>query len=173
MLCGYSWSLLEVPHGWTASVRFRLRLTTNIRFYEITLLMDPLPHALASYSIQRAAFPRISRAATVPVVLTGMIADADLLRSYFGPSAYLAFDRTYFHSLLAALVFSLFATLPFFFLKPKGRENPISRATIFAAALAASLLHLVLDLCQSAGVEILWPFSTRRFALDWVSSLDL
>jgi hypothetical protein len=30
-----------------------------------------------------------------------------------------------------------------------------------------------MDLCQSAGVELFWPFSTRRFALDWVAPLDL
>lgn len=135
--------------------------------------MDPLTHALASYSLQRAAFPRLSRAATIAVVLAGMIADADLLSTYFGPSAYLAFDRTYFHSLPATLVFGLLATLPFFFLKPKSPENPIPHATIFAAALAAALLHLSLDLCQTSGVQLLWPFSTRRFALDWLPSLDL
>jgi hypothetical protein len=30
-----------------------------------------------------------------------------------------------------------------------------------------------MDVCQSAGVELFWPFSTRRFALDWVAPLDL
>jgi len=135
--------------------------------------MDPLTHALASYSLQRATFPGIPRAATTAVVLAGMIADADLLSTYFGPSAYLTFDRTYFHSLLAALVFSLLATLPFFFLKPKSPANQISRATIFTAALAAALLHLILDFCQTSGVELLWPFSIRSFALDWIPSLDL
>jgi hypothetical protein len=30
-----------------------------------------------------------------------------------------------------------------------------------------------MDLCQSAGIELLWPFSTRRFALDWLPHLDL
>jgi membrane-bound metal-dependent hydrolase YbcI (DUF457 family) len=135
--------------------------------------MDPLTHALASYSLQRAAFPRISRAATIAVVLAGMIADVDLLSTSFGPSAYLTFNRTYFHSLLAALVFSLPATLPFFFLKPKGAQQQTARAAIFAAALAAALLHLALDSCQTSGVELLWPFSTRRFAMDWLPSLDL
>jgi inner membrane protein len=135
--------------------------------------MDPLTHALASYSLQRAAFPLLSRAATLAVVLAGVIADADLLSTYFGPSTYLAFDRTYFHSLPAALIFGLLATLPFFFLKPKSPENQISRATIFAAAFAAALLHLVLDVCQTSGVQLLWPFSTRRFATDWLPSLDL
>lgn len=135
--------------------------------------MDPLTHALASFTLQRAAFPRIPRAATISVALAGIIADADLLSTYFGPSAYLAFDRTYFHSLPAALVFALLTTLPFFFLKPKSPENPISRSTIFIAALVAALLHLALDICQTAGVQLLWPFSPRRFALDWLPSLDL
>lgn len=135
--------------------------------------MDLLTHALASYSVQRAAFPRISRAATVSVVLAGIIADTDLLSAYFGPSAYLNFYRTYFHSFLAALVFSFLATLPFFFLKPKSPEYKISRVTIFAAALAAALVHLGLDACQTTGVELFWPFSTRRLAMDWLPSLDL
>src|SRR5215472_1541814 len=81
--------------------------------------MDSLTHALASFTLQRAAFPRLSRTATIAVVISGVIADTDLLSSYFGPSAYLSFDRTYFHSLPAALVLALLATLPFFFLKPK------------------------------------------------------
>ena len=135
--------------------------------------MDPVTHALASFTLQRAAFPRLSRAATIAVVLAGIIADADLLSAYFGPSAYLAFHRTYFHSLPAALVFALLATLPFFFLSPKSTENPIPRAKIFAAAFAAALLHLALDACQTSGVQLLWPFSSRRLALDWLPSLDL
>jgi hypothetical protein len=30
-----------------------------------------------------------------------------------------------------------------------------------------------MDLCQSTGVELFWPFSPRRFALDWLPHLDL
>jgi membrane-bound metal-dependent hydrolase YbcI (DUF457 family) len=135
--------------------------------------MDPLTHALASYTLQRAAFPRISRSATIAVVLAGIIADFDILSYYFGPSAYLTFYRTYLHSLPAAILFALLATLPFFFLKPKSLETRTPLAPIFAAALAAALLHLALDLCQSSGTEFLWPFSSRRFAFDWLSSLDL
>src|SRR5215469_3293233 len=124
--------------------------------------MDPLTHALASLTLQRAAFPSLSRTATISVVICGIIADADLLSTYFGPSAYLAFDRTYCHSLPAALVFALLAPIPFFFLKPKSPETQIPRATIFAAAFAAALLHLALDVCQSSSVQLLWPFSSRR-----------
>ena len=135
--------------------------------------MDPLTHALASLTLQRVAFPRLSRAATISVVLAGVIADLDLLSAQFGPSAYVSFDRTYFHSLPAALVFALLATAPFFLLKPKSPDNQIPRAMIFIAALATTLLHLALDACQTSAVQVLWPFSTRRFVLDWLPSLDL
>jgi len=30
-----------------------------------------------------------------------------------------------------------------------------------------------MDVCQSSGVELLWSFSARRFALDWVANTDL
>src|SRR2546429_3338479 len=134
--------------------------------------MDPLTHALASYSLQRAAFPRLSRGATIAIVLAGVVADVDLLSIYFGPSAYLAFTHTYFHSILAALAFTLVATLPFLLLKPKVPEN-IPVAAVFSAALVAALFHLVLDTCQTDGVELLWPFSRRRFMMDWLPPLDL
>ncbi|HET8922448.1 MAG TPA: metal-dependent hydrolase [Candidatus Acidoferrum sp.] len=135
--------------------------------------MDPLTHALASYTLKRAAFPRVTRTVIVAILVAGTIADLDTLSSYFGPSAYLTFYRTYCHSLVAAVLFSLLVTLPSLFLKPKSPENQIAGAKIFIATLAAAVLHLVLDLCQSAGVELLWPFSARRFALDWVAHLDL
>src|SRR6266571_3235335 len=135
--------------------------------------MDPVTHALASYALKRAAFPRVTRPVTLAVLVAGTIADLDLLSSYFGPSAYLTFYRTYCHSLLGALLFSLLVTLPFFFFKPKNAENQTPHITIFIAAFAAALLHLVMDLCQSTGVELFWPFSARRLATDWLPSLDL
>jgi membrane-bound metal-dependent hydrolase YbcI (DUF457 family) len=135
--------------------------------------MDPLTHALASYTLKRAAFPRVTRFVTLAILVAGTIADLDAFSTYFGPSAYLSFHRTYFHSFLAALLFSLLVTLPFLFLKPEPAERQIRRSTIFAAALVAALLHLAMDLCQSTGVELFWPFSARRFATDWLPSLDL
>src|SRR6266849_9824253 len=135
--------------------------------------MDPLTHAVASYALKRAAFPRVTRSATIATLIAGTIADIDSLSKFAGPSAFLTFYRTYCHSLLAAPLFSLLVTLPFFLRRRGPREKQTSPLPIFVAALAASFLHLLLDLCQSTGVELLWPFSTRRFALDWVAHLDL
>src|SRR6267143_1522201 len=114
-------------------------LTENVQpitqncFHEITLQMDPLTHALASYSLKRAAFPRVTRSVTIAMLIAGTIADIDSLSKLAGPSAF----------------------------------------PTFLAALAAAVLHLLMDLCQSTGVELFWPFSARRFALDWVAPLDL
>ena len=135
--------------------------------------MDPLTHALASYTLKRAAFPRVPRSATIAILIAGTIADVDMLSRFAGPSAFLAFYRTYFHSLLAAIVLSLVVTLLVYLRQRAQTENPLSPLRLFAAALAAYILHLLMDLCQSAGVELLWPFSPRRFALDWLPHLDL
>ena len=135
--------------------------------------MDPITHGLASYVLKRAALPRLARPATLAMVIAGMIADLDGQSARFGPSAFLTFYRTPFHSLLAAVLFSPPVTVPFLLRKPPSAEKATSPPLIFLAALSASVLHLLMDLCQSAGVELLWPFSSRRFALDWVAHLDL
>ncbi len=135
--------------------------------------MDPLTHALASYTLKRAAFPRVPRSTTIAMLIAGTIADIDSLSAYFGPSIFLTFNRTYFHSLVAALLFSLLVMLPFVLRKRGPTETQPAPPPIFTAALSASVLHLLLDLCQSTGVELFWPFSPRRFALDWLPRLDL
>jgi len=135
--------------------------------------MDPLTHALASYTLKRAAFPRAPRSTTIAMLLAGTIADIDLLSAYVSPSAFLTFYRTYAHSLLAALFFSLLVTITFLLRKREPTEIQTPPLPVFTAALAAALLHLLLDLCQTTGIELFWPLSSRRFALDWLANVDL
>lgn len=135
--------------------------------------MDPLTHALASYALKRAAFPRVPRSVTLAILIAGTIADLDWLSAYFGPSAYLAFFRTYFHSLTAALLISALALFPFLWRKSDSARTPLSYVTIFVGAFSAAVLHLLMDLFQSTGIALFWPFSSRRFATDWVAHLDL
>lgn len=152
--------------------------------------MDTVTHGLASFAIARGFFPRASKAAMASAVLAGTIANSDWFSSYFGPPAYLAWHETYTHSILAAILIS--AVFPAIFFarllkgglgvaveKPKG--NAISfdvramRALIlgpFLLPLCAALLHIAMDACQSDGVALIWPFSPKRFAADWLPSLD-
>ena len=135
--------------------------------------MDPLTHVLASYTLKRAAFPRTPRSTTIAMLIAGTIADIDVFSKFAGPSAFLTLYRTYCHSLPAALLFSLLVTLPFLLRKRTANENPLPPIPIFLAALSAAVIHPLMDLCQSTGVELFWPFSPRRFALDWLPHLDL
>jgi membrane-bound metal-dependent hydrolase YbcI (DUF457 family) len=152
--------------------------------------MDPLTHALAAYTLKRAAFPRLARPATIAMVVAGTAADCDLLSAHLGPSAYITWSRTYCHSALAAMVISTLAAAAFRFLPREERGPVLQRAgqaaapttvaggqiaalTVFVPALAASLLHLLFDLCQAQGIKLFWPVSDRRFALDWLPHLDL
>jgi membrane-bound metal-dependent hydrolase YbcI (DUF457 family) len=135
--------------------------------------MDPLTHALASYTLKRAAFPRASGRVTLAVLLAGTFADLDGLSAYFSPSAFLTFHRTYLHSLLAAFLLALLIALAFLLRKRPPTETQVPFSSLFIPAASAAFLHLLLDLCQNATVELLWPFSTRRFSLDWLAQLDL
>lgn len=135
--------------------------------------MDPLTHALASCALKRSAFSRTPRSTTIAMLVAGTIADLDYLSRFVGPSAFLAFHRTYFHSVLAAILLSVLVILPFYRHNPATPNKLNSLFTIFVPALAASVLHVLLDLSQSGGIELLWPFSARRFSLDWLPPLDL
>jgi len=70
-------------------------------------------------------------------------------------------------------LFSLLVTVPFLLRRSAPTEKQTSPLPIFSATIAAAVLHLLMDLCQSNGVELFWPFSPRRFALDWLPHLDL
>jgi membrane-bound metal-dependent hydrolase YbcI (DUF457 family) len=135
--------------------------------------MDLLTHALASYTLKRSAFPRVPRSTTLAILLAGTLADLDIISTWISPSAFLAWHRTNTHSLLFAFLLALLVALPFLLRNRRSPENKIPPLTIFKPALAAAVLHLLMDTCQSAGIELLWPFSTRRFALDWIAHLDL
>jgi membrane-bound metal-dependent hydrolase YbcI (DUF457 family) len=157
--------------------------------------VDIVTHALASLAVARGLFPRAGKASTVSAVLAGTIADIDWLSNYFGPSAFLAWHRTYTRSILAAFLASMILLLiPLLAL---GREMWLSvRATVpegtavsydvrslradlrtllgstFLLLLAAAFLHIAMDACQSDGVALFWPFTAKRFAADWLPGID-
>jgi membrane-bound metal-dependent hydrolase YbcI (DUF457 family) len=132
--------------------------------------MDPVTHGLASYALTRAAFPRASRATLAGAVLAGTVADLDQLSAYAGPSAFLAWYRTFTHSVAATIVLAVILALALTLLR-KQNKDPIK--TILPLFLMASLLHLAMDLCQNDTVELLWPFRSQRFSLASVARLDL
>ncbi len=135
--------------------------------------------------------------AVFSAVLSGIVADLDWLCVYGGPATFLAGYRTSFHSIVAAFFFPIVIVAVSGHLAnrwygtriPLGNlgkdetipEEPAARriflfrrffAYLLGAPVCAALLHLAMDTCQSDGVSLFWPFSSRRFAADWLPSLD-
>ncbi|MGC2529647.1 MAG: metal-dependent hydrolase [Candidatus Acidiferrum sp.] len=159
--------------------------------------MDLVTHGLASLAIVRGLFPRAGKAATASAVVVGVAADVDWLSNYLSPSVFLNWHGTYFHSILAAILYSIlpvifFAVLgsiwggiivPIGHLKedeaasddPKVWRPFVLRSSAtygLAAPFSCALLHIAMDACQSDGVMLFWPFSSRRIAADWLPGID-
>jgi hypothetical protein len=55
--------------------------------------------------------------------------------------------------------------------RKSAHEKPALTAMV-SAGLAASALHLLLDLCSNTGVELYWPFRTARVAWNLAGGFD-
>ena len=135
--------------------------------------MDILIHLLASLTMMRAVFPRASKDVLAAALIAGSVADVDVVSSVISPSAFLRWNHTYTHSIVGSL---LIATLVLVAKLALTRKSSVAANAIKSTAppiFAAAFLHLVMDLCQNNGVELLWPFRANRYSADWLPSLDL
>ncbi|HEY2461233.1 MAG TPA: metal-dependent hydrolase [Candidatus Acidoferrum sp.] len=135
--------------------------------------MDIGTHALASLAIARATIPGKPQRAGLIVILAGIFADIDSLSAYWGPAAYLRWHDAEVHSIAASLLIAALLTTAFHFsFAPESRNNSPSIPLLFSASLAATWLHLAMDVCQSNSLFLLWPFSTNRILFDWLPAID-
>src|SRR5262249_32842487 len=142
-----------------------------------------------SVAAARIVIPRSPRIAWATVVVTGTIADLDELSSRFGASSYLHWHRSYLHSISASVIIATICAVAYLLVpstyskEPAPRSSsmvapsgfagaPLQRALLWCWLLGVSLLHLALDTFQSDGIMLLWPFSHRRIAADWLASID-
>jgi membrane-bound metal-dependent hydrolase YbcI (DUF457 family) len=106
-------------------------------------------------------------------MLAGTAPDLDGLSVFAGPAAYIRWHHTYTHSLAAAFLICIIATAVYVVQKPNGHASiPASSATIACSLFAVTLIHVALDACQSDGIAILWPFTSRRLAGDLLAHID-
>ena len=136
-------------------------------------LMEPVTHALASLTLGRAGLGRSTRWAVPMLLVSGLVADLDWVSYIAGAPAFLEWHRTASHSLLGAAVISVSTAAGFWL---ASRQRNASGAVRFFPALAVCAasagLHLLLDLTNSDGVKLLWPFSPRWFAWDLSQTVD-
>ena len=132
--------------------------------------MDIATHALASFALARGFFPRRRWPTVLGTIFAGTIADIDYLSLLFGPAAYFVSHRTFTHSLLGTAAIIL---LSVFFTRYVAKQSAEPLAVILPPLALAAVLHVVLDLLQSEGLALLWPFRQQRYAGDSLPSIDL
>jgi membrane-bound metal-dependent hydrolase YbcI (DUF457 family) len=131
--------------------------------------VDISSHALASFALARGFFPRRRWPVFLGMVFAGTLADIDLLSAALGPAAYFDTRLTFTHSLPALVVIVILAAALIRYVNQRQPE-PL-RSLLLPLSLAAAL-HLGLDLLQSDGAAVFWPFRSTRFAADWLPSID-
>ncbi|MGC1685831.1 MAG: metal-dependent hydrolase [Candidatus Acidiferrales bacterium] len=138
--------------------------------------MDVVTQALASVTLSRAVFARTTRLATPILLATALAPDLDLLSSFRGADAYLRFHRTLLHSLLGVLILAVIiaagAWLADGRLWRSKSGDPLKLGQAMGICLIGVALHDVLDLVDSGGVQLLWPFHPKWYAWNLTANLD-
>jgi len=133
--------------------------------------VDIATHALTSFAVARGFFPSRRWPTVLGIIFAGTLADIDLVSAWFGPTAYFATRRTFTHSVLGTFLVIGVAVLFAQYLARKQPTEPVG-ALVPPLAIAA-VLHVALDVLQSEGVALFWPFSSTRYAAGCLPSVDL
>lgn len=136
--------------------------------------MDNLTHGLVGIGIAalgqnlpQTADEKSHRAIFWAAAIGSQAPDLDVLYRLKGQLAYLEFHRGFSHSFPSALVISLAITLLLSLIWPT-----ISRLRVFITALAATVVHIFLDILTSYGTRAFWPLYDKPLYLDTLMIID-
>ena len=124
--------------------------------------MDPLTHALSGIVIQQVGFRR--KAALLVLVLSAVAPDIDYIARIWGPDVFLHYHRGITHGFLALAVFP--AVMGFIF------RNKGGFFYYYFLSFLGYGSHLLLDLTNQYGTQILAPLDWNRYALDLTFIID-
>ncbi len=124
--------------------------------------MDPVTHALSGMLIYRLGFRR--KASLLVLLLSAVAPDFDYVARFWGSGALLHYHRGITHGILALAVFPL--VMGFIF------RNKGGFFYYYFLSLLAYGSHLLLDLTNQYGTQILSPLDWNRYALDLTFIID-
>lgn len=135
--------------------------------YDVNI-MDNLTHTLLGIVVARSGLrKRFGAGTTTVLALASNLPDLDLLTILFRGKDYFLFRRMFTHSLLGMGLLSFF----FAFIAHRFYKH-LSWKNLFGLSLLGVGLHILLDLLNSYGVVLLYPWSFHRFELAWVFVID-
>lgn len=131
--------------------------------------MDNLTHTLLGVTLANAGLKqRFGRGTVMVMAVTSNLPDVDLLCSVFAGGDGMMMRRMFTHSVFGLPVLALVAATVFRLLY---RHQPWLR--LLGLTLLAMAVHVFLDLVNSYGVVVLYPFNRVRHELAWVFIIDL
>ena len=124
--------------------------------------MDPVTHALSGVLIHRLGFRR--KAALLVVLISAVAPDLDYVARFWGADALLQYHRGITHGILALAVFPLLMGIAF--------RNKGGFFYYYFVSILGYGAHLLLDLTNQYGTQILSPLDWNRYALDLTFIID-
>jgi inner membrane protein len=134
--------------------------------------MDPLSQGVLGASLPQATSGRQQAGiAGLFGLLAGMAPDLDvLIRSSTDPLLFLEYHRQFTHSLIFIPLGGLLCGLLLFYLIGRRRGLSWQRSWLYCSLGYGT--HALLDACTTYGTQLLWPFSSERFAWNNISIID-
>ncbi|PKM43536.1 MAG: metal-dependent hydrolase [Firmicutes bacterium HGW-Firmicutes-8] len=131
--------------------------------------MDPLTHALVGAGVAALTGDKFSftNPLHIGAVLGALAPDLDILFQLYGDMPYLTHHRGSSHSIPGVLVSS--AVIAFLLWLVIGGNPP---GQIFLWTVLGSVSHIILDILNSYGAKILWPFSQKKYSLNLLVLAD-
>ncbi len=112
--------------------------------------------------------PKTGRAIFWALLVSANIPDIDVVANLFAdPLTALHYHRSFTHSLVAVPLMALVAAFAVYLFAVRG-----GFARLWIASVVGVLFHLFLDLITPYGTQLLHPFSSTRFSLDWMFIID-
>ena len=135
--------------------------------------MEPVTHVLTSLALSRAGLDRTTRLATPLLIAAGLAPDLDWASLALGPRVYLACHRAATHSLVGGAAVALVVAAGFYWIVRTYTNAPVRIGPALLLSFVGVGSHILLDLSNSYGTALLWPFGGKRYAGDLTDWLDV
>ncbi len=131
--------------------------------------MDPITHGLIGIALSSLSghTMQMNDPVFLGCTLGAMLPDLDIVTHVKGRLNYLLKHRGASHSLIALSVSALGLSTVLYSIFPT-----TSWSTVFFWTLIGTMSHGIIDLLNSYGAELLWPFSRKKITVDMIMLTD-
>lgn len=131
--------------------------------------MDPITHGLIGIALSTLSghSMQLNDPVFLGCTLGAMLPDLDIIAHVKGRLNYLLKHRGASHSLIALTASALGLGTALYLVFPT-----TSWSTVFFWTLIGTMSHGIMDLLNSYGAELLWPFSRKKITVDMIMLTD-